>query len=337
MQARRQNPRESVCLLVFCAASAAYFAFLHRAVPQFPGAELQAVIDGTASTPFQYRVLMPAVIGSARALIDQIRPIPLNHVVFAVETIAVLIAFYLLDQLVRQRFQGGLATRSTACAGLTAILFFNYIIGTFANWYFAPDIGAIVLTFLLLHCLSTGRLGLYYAVFAVAVLNRETVAFVTLVFLAYRWADCGWPSRIAHVAAQAAIWLAVKIGLFFLFCDNPGAGLISTSPGDYGASAAATSRLWGNLQALTELGTGLRTASVFGFLWLILLARWGELRDPLVRGGLILVVPSFLIVHLLVGNLSELRLYNELVPLVALGIAELAARRERRPDAARCG
>jgi hypothetical protein len=149
---------------------------------------------------------------------------------------------------------------------------------------------------------------LFYPLFAIAVLNRETCLTLTglYAFTAYRRV----PMRtlLAHVVAQCAVWGAIKTGLWFAMAPH-GHQLYSDS-------------LEKNRYTLTQLlgmrGDSLKVVAKFllwcGGLWAALPFVTKDQPEP-VRRSLWVIGPFFLGM-VFVGTLREMRIYGELIPIV---------------------
>ena len=101
-----------------------------------------------------------------------------------------------------------------ALLGLTPMLFFGYIY----------DLPNLFLTTLALFCIAAQRKTAYWAVFTLAVFNKETAVVLVVPAVLLFW-DFPRPSLrkiIIGAAAQVGIFLAIRIPLGLLFRNNPG-------------------------------------------------------------------------------------------------------------------
>ncbi len=169
-----------------------------------------------------------------------------------------------------------------------------------------------------------GRVAWLYPVFLLATLNRESTVFLIMLFGLYRFA--GWsgrsrerpPSRRAlltgvHVVALTLLWLALRVMLHHLF--HP--------PAVPGAQAAGF-----EIHVRDNLGYLLRPyywtsfLSLFGFTWLFVYAHWRDVPSAGVR-RMLWIGPIYLGAMYLVGVLSEIRIFGELIPLYAIAFTLL--------------
>jgi hypothetical protein len=161
----------------------------------------------------------------------------------------------------------------------------------------------------------------YYAAFPFATLNRETTALLIVTFALTQFGALRRVALARHLAAQVALWFAIKALLHVAFADNPGVG-------QYWAGALRNS--WTALQDPANLAT---LATVFGFLWLPLAWFAREIREPSVRRA-VLAVPLYCAACAAMAQVLELRVYGEALPLVVLGVAcGVAGRLARRVPA----
>jgi hypothetical protein len=143
---------------------------------------------------------------------------------------------------------------------------------------------------------------LYYPLFILATFNRETTCFLTII-LALTALGRKPLGRIAlHVAAQFVIWASIKTFLFSIYRDNPGAG--------FGISALASNMRVPFTQ--TRLMPGLLAS--LGFLWIPVLVFWHKIPDHFVRRS-VLAGPLFFLALMVNGNLPEVRIYGEMIPV----------------------
>ena len=101
-----------------------------------------------------------------------------------------------------------------ALLGLTPMLFFGYIY----------DLPNLFLSTLALFCIAAQRKSAYWAAFTLAVFNKETavVLMVPAVLLFWVFPRPSLRKVIVGTAAQAGIYLAIRLPLLWLYRNNPG-------------------------------------------------------------------------------------------------------------------
>jgi len=159
---------------------------------------------------------------------------------------------------------------------------------------------------------------LYYLLFVPAVFNRETICFLTVFFAIWEWFRLeGDASRkllriLPHVAAQAAIWIAIKLYLFKLYAHNP--------------SEIAVNRVFGNelLYNLKEMALPTQwplLLSNFGFTLPLLIAQRRWIGNRAMAWECAILLPLWLCGMMWVGVVLEIRIFTELIGIMAPAIA----------------
>ena len=287
------------------AYTAARFAFTIETIH----ATLEMYTDGTALLPFQYRALVPWLV---RALVEVAPPLgaldirALYAPFEALAAVAVWAAFaYLLRVL-------GLAPGASrvAALGVFVPLAFNLA----APWrynpvYFPYDTPSVAFFTLGLALLLDGRMRPYYALFVVATLNRETTCFLTMAYLALA-VGRERPARIlGHVGAQLVLWVALKAALGWLYADN--VPLDAEDGALFVTMIGRSARILMSVPGLVYVG--FVTMGGAAAAALLLARRAGDARLARIAW----IVPPFLFGMSIVGEMAEVRIYSELVPLVA--------------------
>lgn len=249
---RVQTILTSLAFFVFALLFSYHFAFLRASETfTYPAASPQALAQGLAPTPYQYRILIPALVGLLQQWAD-ISADPLYRILEFFSTLALFYAFRAFINL----FARDLRINSLFTILLAYVLPYNFTY-TFLYPY---DLPAILFTTLGLIALYRKQWAFYYAIFMVATLNRETSYFLTLVYLASTFGVKNWKTILRHVGRQAALWLGIKTSLYLLFASNPaqGAGLFEL-------------QLLRNLEQLTQPGTLSILARNWGMVWIFVL------------------------------------------------------------------
>ena len=166
------------------------------------------------------------------------------------------------------------------------------------------------------------RWSLYYPLFFLAVLNRETAGFLTVFFLLTQYGRKPFKFLLWHISCQALIWIAVKLVLGFVFADHPG---------------ELFQNQWRqNVRFFTEAGSPheliFRFAFILGnfaFLWPVPLLYWHLLESEFLRrtyGGLFL----FYLGMLFTANIFEYRIFGEVVPVLLAPVLVIVTEISRR-------
>lgn len=290
----------------------AYAALRFGANVETVHAPLDALTAGDAVLPFQYRALVPwlvraAVEGAPAA--SALDPRVLYGVVEWASAFGVYAGcVYLVGPFVRAP-----ATARVAALGVFVPLAFN--LG--GPWrynaiYFPYDTPSVAFFALGLGLLLRRRYWAYYVLFAVATLNRETTCFLTLAHIALLFGK-ERPWRVAlHGAAQVGVWVGIKVGLGALYASNP--PLDPIAGGLFATMIDRSVRIVVSVPGLVYI-----SGVTMGGLGAVLLLLHRRVRDSRIRRLLWVGVPFFAGMFV-VGELMEVRIYSELIPIVGLGL-----------------
>ena len=160
-----------------------------------------------------------------------------------------------------------------------------------------------------------------YPVFALATLNRESSIFLVLILLLYRSATLQrnhWLSRRAlstgaHALCLAAIWETLRVLLHHHYHPAPG-----IAPVVHGFEI----HIFDNLGYLLHPYYWTSFLSLFAFTWIFIYAHWTDVPNPGIR-RMLWIGPIYLVAMYIVGVLSEIRIFGELIPIYAIAFTLL--------------
>ncbi len=293
------------------AASAAYAGLRVWANVELADATLAMLTEGTATTPFQYRALVPFAVSRVVSLLPSGADglwvwYGLVELGAAFAAWTAMRAFLGLD----------LGRREAASVGALAVflpLALNLATPVRHNAFFFPwDTLSVAVFTSGLYLLRERRWGAYYLLFAIGTLNRETTCFLTLAFVLLAWGRLPLRTLAAHAGAQLVLWVVLKLALASAYAGNP--TLQENSP----AGLFVVPYLM-NLGTLSTVPGLLRLSTAMGGLWLVpaLLAR--RVESPELR-RLLRVLPVFLVGMFVVGEMLEVRIYSEMIPLATAAL-----------------
>lgn len=297
---------------MFYALGAALFtAFYFQPPINAPGASLESLTALRGATPYQYRVLLPLLARGIQA----VTPLSIITVYAALTFVFVFVLLLAWREYLRPVF--GDSAEVYALAMLYPLLW-NYVV--VSGFRYPWDVPAIAFFAVGLVLLRRDDWRFYYLAFFFACLNRETSCFLVLAFALLQWRLISTWRWLLHIAAQSAIWLAVKLILTRAFLHNPGEKVFEN-------------HLAGNLDFVARM---LRhpldsldwTLLTFG--WMLILITLGWRKVPADWKRLLLIAPPFLSGMMVVGDFGQIRIHNELVPILlapALWSLEQARRR----------
>jgi hypothetical protein len=259
----------------------------------------ESLVAGVASTPYQYRVLVPWLV---RAALDArlIRP-DAQMAAFAVIQIVVLVLLAFAFRRYLSLFIKDPVLSSVMALTLYAVLPFNY----FNLPYYPYDIPSVLFFTVGMQVIYQRRWLWFYPLFVAATLNRETSIFLTVVTVLVLY-DQYRPRTLALLAgSQLAIWLALKGALWMIYRDNRWMG--------YGLYQF---QLKVNIATLRDYPIkGVIALATWGCLWLAVVIWRRRIHDVVLQRTL-WTVPVFIAGMFFVGFVTELRIYGEVLPIV---------------------
>jgi hypothetical protein len=288
-----------------------------------PGA-LEVLLEGAADKPFQYRVLVPWLVGiigeaklttleawlSVKSVFDWFRVVETISIFFLIvtfryyiaqflgsATITFIVPFFLFYALPFNFLWPPSNMPVEFPLYLPALLYFPNCV----SLYYPYDTPSMMFFTLGMVLIYKKRWPLFYVLFAIATVNRETTCFLTFI---YFFTALGSEKRgviAVHCGAQLVIWAAIKYMLHLKFASNPG--------------EISQSGIFVNLEILSDPSIYYYVFSNMGFLWLPTFLLWRKIRVDFVRRSLLVAVP-FLLGNLFVGQYTEIRGFGELIPVV---------------------
>lgn len=288
------------CLFLIIAIIFSYY-FMHiRFVLnyQYARASLLAIFNGSAAVPFQYRILIPWFVRMLEntKLSFGDTPLRLFRLIefLSIFSLAVTFRYYL------SLFFKNQTISTFVSLTLFYVLPFNFLLLP-TIWY-PWDMPAILLFTLGLILLYKKKWTIYYLLFIVATLNKETTCFLTLIYL-FTAIGKDKPKTIAlHCFFQLIIWCTIKYFLYQLYFNNPGAGIFE-------------GQLSKNINFFKNIKNYPFFFSNMGFLWIPTFFYFRLIEARFVKRSLLVIFPFFLVM-MLAGNIIELRAYGELIPVV---------------------
>jgi hypothetical protein len=181
--------------------------------------------------------------------------------------------------------------------------------------HFLYDFATLMFAAWCLLLMERRRWLLFYAVFALALFNKETAALVSIVFALRFFREMPRREWLVHLAGQVALAASVRALLLHAYRANDG--------------PAMQWNLRKNLLLLGERGIDVPTALLFGVLLVAVVVRW-RAEPPLAKAALAMA-PPLTVAYVLVGIYGEIRIFYELVPAAAVWV--FGAVVGPRPDA----
>lgn len=305
---------------------------------------LQQYAAGQAKLPYQYRALVAWILHGFVALPGFLRVA--GHVSFLHRDpyllgLLIVVFFSLLGSVLATRGSIYLLTGKERYSFWSSLIlvylaYFTLSLSYGLNYVLPYDVPSLFFFCLGILLLLKRNYWIYYPVFCLAVMNRETAAFLTVFCIVcewFRWRQEGLAARIfrriaPHVVVQLVIWIAIKLELMRLYGHNPS---------DTTANPLVALKLFFNLRELVKPQQWPLLASVFGFLFPALLLGARKIRDRRIFYGCAIILPLWFAAMMVVAVIVEIRVFNELNAFVAIALAlfgnevwEAHAGRERR-------
>jgi len=301
-------------LLSMCIA-AAYVLGSHMLPQSYVSAEAALSIDA----PFVYRLLLPYGLG----LVCSPQVLDSFLLRFAAAAISVFVILAWLPIYLRRVSPGNVAADAWSVwvqVGGAAVLFAHYVLPHRFHFYYIYDLPAIVFYLALFLCLTSEHPWRWWAavpLVAIVSLNRETVVVAVLHALVLNWSVARGRRHVQlKLLAQSAVLVAV-VALVRL-------GVMAAISAPHGEVAEYMDgqdiRLFANLRRVASQVQHAVTIAYFGFgllVWLPMV--WSHLPRVMRQLFQWSLLPMGLL--FVVGNPTELRIFNEFVPLFAAGLA----------------
>ena len=207
----RRN-RAGMLILIILIATSMFMIFLQTfELNGDPRLTLIKLMAGTADRPFVYRVLAPTII----RLVSVATALPPAVVTLGVMWLS-LISFALTFRSFARHF-----IAEPLLADLATIF---ALVGLYPSFYFGKiyDFTILFLFVLELLLMYTQRWWAYTLLFPIACLGKETTVLLGLVFALHFFRQLDRRTFFTLLAAQAIIFLVIRLTLTWVFRNNPG-------------------------------------------------------------------------------------------------------------------
>jgi len=249
---------------------------------------------------FRYRVLMPFLARSLAYVLG----VDLKLIFQLLATLSVfgLLIVYrsYLSNFVRPEFA------TVMSVAIVYPMLWNFCL--LNDLYYPFDLPSLFFFTLGCHYIYQRKWHLYYPVFVLALLNRETSCFLVFVMIFCFFRRMRSRELLWHVLAQGLIWAGLKSLFYFLL--GPDTRVFALFRLSFNARM-----LWG---ILTLSGNGpkdlTKLALAFGGAWWVL--PWILRFQPRFLKRSTLVVIPFIVVIIFMGFADEIRDYVELIPVI---------------------
>jgi hypothetical protein len=276
---------------------------------------------GRALTPFQYRILIPWL---ARIFQPYLELLPFVSQLNGIRTLfefgfvfaLLAVFFYFSPSLITEDILPPAKRNTVRWLSVWLLIFtmpFFYITPK-QVYYYPSDIPGILFMILGLIFLRQQKWWLYYPIFILGTFNRETIIFLTLTHLLTNWKTTPRFKLLSHVLVQTLLWIGIKSFLWRAFYTNTSESIWYSD-----IFGVFKNTLQFNLVILRDPMAYSDILSVYGYLWIPLIALWNFISDRWLKSALWTVL-LFHLAMLIPGEINEMRIYGEMLPLVILGV-----------------
>jgi hypothetical protein len=339
-----------ILLAVLCLLYSCFFTWNRLAnAREWPPASFERLARGEAMTPMQYRILVPMIARGAVKLADRVPGLStigglgairfanqMDRVKFALEfagILGLLVVFSIASRWTAEDLleeaSSGTVRRLFRWGSLFLLMLalpFHYLWKR-TDYSYPYDIPSITFMVAGIALIVRRNWMVFYPVFVLATLNRETSCFLVVAMVLAERRRMPARTLACHVVLQSCLWGAVKAVLWLAFRANTNsaycnvAGLFKNSIGF-------------NLHALLKPTSYVMLAAVYGYLWIPLLVMWRDIASRRLV-ALLWLVPIVHVAMLIPGEIVEIRIYAEMLPLVIWGVmagllGRLTVRRSER-------
>ena len=270
-------------------------------------APLESLVQGVAVKPFQFRVLIPWMVKITDALLQKVGFVVSARNLFKVfEIISTFWLIVVCRYYLSLFFKGPILY--VLPFTLLLVLPFNFIIGCCgaSDAIFPYDIPSILFLFVGLTLIYKRNWVLFYPIFLIATLNKESTFLLTLAFLFTALGKRPAKAIAPHVLTQFVLWFGIKLWLSHLYAHNPGAAF------EYHLRANLEDIITGISARPKDLIIGI--FSSMGFSWLVPVLFYHRIRDDFIQRTLWVAVP-YVAGLMCVAVIIEVRDYGDLIPM----------------------
>ena len=326
----RISRSNTIAWLFFVFFACLYFSYSYNAKRDF--LNLVEYTRGLSLTPYQYRALpmflfralvdRPVIVHIAARMPAQLRS-PYQVVQLGLSFVSLLgCVFATYGTLNRLT---GFNRRFTRWASLLILYmaYFTLVPGWGLDYtlpYDTPSLFFYCLGIYLVVCRETWKKWIYYAIFPLAVLNRETACFLTIFYLVWEWEQARENDTLKtaklrlflHVAAQAIIWFAVRKALAHAFAANAPDGVMN--------SHYVAGKFFYNIKEILSPKQWPILLSINGFLLPAIIAGRKWIQNSGIERACVIILPLWTLGMMLVGVIIEIRVFSETAAFAALAL-----------------
>ena len=285
----------------------------------YPPAYADKIASFQADKVFQKRFLVPV----AANFISENTPLCFDKSLKFVTALSAFGLLYYFNKLLKIHINRTFS--QFWCIVLLMPVSWNYM---FINSiYHAYDIPTLYFYIFCLYLFLSKKYFLFYIIFLVATLNRESTCFISIsiaLLLSKFNSDHRLKENfrrnfglIIHLLSQAILWFLTVLLIDYLVRDSPGQSYEATySMQVFIANMWNGYTSWPFLDAESFFGNPRSFITLFGCTWLLIPFVWKYIPKDYKK--LLLLIPIYMIPAILYANLMETRVYHELNVVITL-------------------
>lgn len=279
-----------------------YKKIVLRAAPDAVNS-INAVLTFQTNKPYQFRLLVPFLF----ALLKPIGFVS-QQVIFGIYNSAVLYILLLIyHKLLCMYFSNKKLILIAAPVILYPVLW-NYILLNETFQYY--DFTAILLCTAGLYLIIKEKFGFFLIVLFIGLLNKESAAYLIFSYLLFNYKNILTKKVIFNTAIIAALIIAVKVTLGYIFKNNPGDNFEI----GYLGNLEIISKLFSNRVYLRSIVLNFGALYVFVII-MFGTGAWKKFPDRRLLFVNLTIVPYY-IFGIYLTYICEVRVYAELIPMI---------------------
>lgn len=315
---RKVNSSPLTWITIFALASLTFTKYYFLFTNEFyPPAYAYKIANFEADKVFQKRFLVPI----SADILTRVTPLSFDQSLKCITVLSIFGLLYYFKKILEKltdTYIGHFWSLLLLIPVSWNYMFINSIYHTY-------DIPALFFYSACLYLFIDRKYILFYIIFIVATLNRESTCFITisiaLLFCDFNLKNNFKKNRytIRHLLAQTTLWLFLVFFINTLVKDSPGQSYEATySIKQFFWNMLAGLPSWPYLNNESFFGNPRCFLTLFGCVWVAI--PFLRKHIPAFCKRLLLLVPIYLIPALLYANIMEARVYHELNVVISLAV-----------------
>lgn len=292
-------------LYLLLAGVLCYLYYLRVILPSDPDSpnSINSVLTFNTGKPYQYRLLIPFVF----LIFKPLSFIPDKTLFLIFSTVIVYLIQLQYHKLLSGYFENNKRLLLFTPLILYTILF-NYVILNQSFQYY--DMTAILICIIGLYYIVTEKFTAFVLVFLIGLFNKESAAYLIFSYVLFNYREFFTFRVIGRTALLAAIIVAVKLSLGYIFRINPGDNFEI----GYYENIRFAGSLFSEWKYFKPVFFNFGGIYIFAVL-LFVLGWWKRFPRRRMLMANLTIVP-FYVLGIFMTYIIEVRVYTELVPMI---------------------